>query len=187
MKFVKILLCTGLAAIALSVATPNAHALDAGLTGGVFIPSGDAADLYDYELGYALKAHVGSDSVIPMVEWRAFAGYYQASIDEELNNGSSLGDLQSTNGGLMLVFSPPTPIVTAYVGVGYALHKTSYGVNGSAWGHGMIAELGVGMSFVIAEIGLYANYMDNSVKDDNFDENLKLGGISAGLFATVGF
>ena len=174
MKILKTLVFAGVAALALAAATPKAHAIDVGVNAGVYIPAGDAKD--DYKLGYGIKGHVGFD-IFPMFDARVFAGYYQADGD-----GNNF-ELSSTNGGVMLVFSPPIPVVKPYVGLGYAVHRTKYGPNGSQddYGHGVVAEAGVNMSILIAELGLYANYMQNEVGD------LDLGGWTAGLNASIGF
>jgi hypothetical protein len=177
MKLIKILLSAGALAIAIAFA-PAAQALEVGVHAGVFLPQGDAGDAFDSGLTYEL--YLGTDFA-PMFDSRFFIGNYSAKAEN-----SNFDDLSANYGGLMLVFSPPIPGIAAHIGLGYALYQTSYGADESKWGHGIVAEAGLGFSVVLAEFGLYANYMENTLNDDDLGD-LELGGYSVGLRASIGF
>lgn len=176
MKYIKRIafVCAALSIIAFA---PRAEAIDVGASAGVYVPMGDARDIYD--VGWTANAHVGF-GVVPMVDFRIFADYYTA-------NGSLNGvgySMESIGGGGMFVFSPPIPLIDPYVGAGYALRSVTHGPDHNQQrdlGHGPIVTAGINLSLLIVNIGLNASYVGNRV------DGRELGGFTAGLGASIGF
>jgi hypothetical protein len=160
----------------------EANAFSLGAGAGVYIPSKDV-DKLGFPAGYSLNAHI-DQGVLPMISLRLTADYSAS----ELKKYGYTHEFSTYGGGLLAVFTPPIPVLNMYVGAGYSAHWFEFNTkgpigsaDGSDFGHGVIAQAGVGVSLLILNLGLHAQYY---VSDgDHFDA----GGYTIGIGAGVSF
>jgi hypothetical protein len=161
-------------------AAGEARAFSVGAGAGVYIPSEDV-DKLGFPAGYSLNAHI-DQGIFPMISMRLTADYSAS----EFKKSGYTHEFSTYGGGLLAIFSPPIPILDVYVGAGYSAHWFEYSASapigsakGDDFGHGIIAQAGVGVSLFILNLGLNAQYY---VSDgDHFDAGGYTVGIGVGV------
>jgi hypothetical protein len=160
----------------------EANAFSLGAGAGVYIPSKDV-DKLGFPAGYSLNAHI-DQGVLPMISLRLTADYSAA----EFKKYGYTHEFSTYGGGLLAVFTPPVPVLNMYVGAGYSAHWFEFNTNGplrsadgNDFGHGIVAQAGVGVSLLILDLGLHAQYYVSN--GDHYDA----GGYTVGIGAGVSF
>jgi hypothetical protein len=162
-------------------AAGEVRAFEVGAGAGVYIPSADVKEL-DFPVGYSFNAHI-DQSIFPMLSLRLSGDYSGASFKEY----GYTHEFSTYGGALLLVFSPPIPVLDIYAGVGYNGHWFEYNKNTpsetakeSDFGHGVVAQAGVGISILIVNLGINAQYY---IAEGDFDA----GGFNVGLGVGLSF
>ena len=156
------------------------HAFDLSATAGVYIPSGKNADIYD--IGYTLSLTASKD-LLPTLDLKTSWVY---SYTDGKANGTNY-ELKSHGIQAMVVFTPPTPVFKPYIGAGYGGYYNKFTETGaqnrndSSFGHGPVAQAGIGMQLAVVRLGLDAKYALNITDGDSY------GNFSVGLSAGLAF
>ncbi|MDR2401541.1 MAG: porin family protein [Deferribacteraceae bacterium] len=153
----------------------EARAFELGAGAGAYIPSSDV-DKLGFPAGYSVNAHIDQD-IFPLLSLRLSADYSAA----DFKKSGFTHEFSTYGGALLLVFTPPIPVLDLYAGVGYNGHWFEYetsapGVSakGSDFGHGVIGQAGVGIGILIFHIGVNGQYY---IAEGDFDA----GGWTVGL------
>ncbi|MDR2883742.1 MAG: porin family protein [Deferribacteraceae bacterium] len=166
--------------IFVSIFSMNAFALDFGVGASAFMPT--ESEIYDY--GYQVEAHMDFGLIPALVETRISVSRYSAT-------GEDAGfdyELSGYGGQALVVLAPAIPIVKPYLGVGYGIYSNEETIDGhgiettnDSIGHGPVVKAGLGISILILDLSLDAQYYVNKGEDDDEDYSGYTVGLSAGI------